>query len=348
MPVAHATDGAGSIRSPASECGLVGPQPTRGRVSWGSLIGEAWADGAINGAVTRTVRDAAGVLDVISKRMPGEPYYAPPLPRPLVREAGADPGRLRIGVLDRPDAEGYLDDPQCRAAVAGAARLLESLGHHIEQPAPAAMFEPEFTGHFDTPIAANAEATFQAFERLLGHPIGNEEIEPRNAAYRRASQALGAVAYLGSRMWLGMWARRMAHRWNDHDLLVTPTLGAPPPELGWFTAAGPQQEKERNISFTRYTAPVQHDRPAGHQPAPALDPAGLPVGVQLAAAYSREDLLIRVASQLKQAAPWNDRHPADTRVTRRPADQPATREAAIRRIGENRTGRYERLPGNGR
>ena len=85
----------------------------------------------------------------------------------LVREAGADPGRLRIGVLDRPDAEGFVDDPQCRAAVAGAARLLESLGHHVEQSAPAAMFEPEFTGHFDTLIAADAEATFQAFERLL-------------------------------------------------------------------------------------------------------------------------------------------------------------------------------------
>ena len=199
MPVAHATDGAGSIRIPASECGLVGLKPTRGRVSWGPLIGEAWA----GGAVTRTVRDAAGVLDVISKRMPGEPYYAPPLPRLLVREVGADPGRLRIGVLDRPDAEGLVDDPQCRALVAGAARLLESLGHHVEQSAPAAMFEPEFTGHFDTLIAADAEATFQAFERLLGHPIGDEEIEPRNAAYRRAGRALGAVAYLGSRMWLG-------------------------------------------------------------------------------------------------------------------------------------------------
>ena len=179
-----------------------------------------------------------------------------------------------------------MDDPQCRAAVAGAARLLESLGHHLEQSAPAAMFEPEFTEHYDTLIAADAEATFQAFERLLGHPIGDEEIEPRNAAYRRASRALGAVAYPGSRMWLGMWARRMAHWWNDHDLLVTPTLGAPPPELGWFTAAGPQQEKERNISFIRYTAPFNMTG----QPTISLPlhwtPADLPVGVQLAAAMA--------------------------------------------------------------
>jgi amidase len=309
VPVAHANDGGGSIRIPASECGLVGLKPTRGRVSQGPLLGEAWAGGVIDGAVTRTVRDAAGVLDAISKPMPGEPYHAPPLPRPLVAEVGADPGRLRVGVLDRPGAEGYLDDPQCRAAVASTARLLDSLGHHTDQSAPAAMFEPEFVGHFLAIIAADVEATFQAFEVLLGRPIREDEIEPRNAEHRRAGQALGAVAYLQSRIWLGMWARRMADWWTDHDLLVTPTLGAPPPGLGWFTAAGPQQEGARIISFIPYTAQFN----ATGQPAISLPlhwtPGGLPVGVQLVAAYGREDLLIRVAAQLEQAAPWSNRHP---------------------------------------
>src|SRR5580698_2403491 len=309
VAVAHANDGGGSIRIPASECGLVGLKPTRGRVSQGPLVGESWAGGTIDGAVTRTVRDAAGVRDVISAPMPGEPYYAPPLPRPLVLEVGADPGRLRIGVLDRPGAEGFLDDPQCRAAVASTARLLESLGHHVDQSAPTAMLEQEFIGHFNTIIAADAEATFQAFEMLLGRPISEDEIEPRNAEYRRAGRALNAVAYLGSRMWLGMWARRMADWWRDHDLLLTPTLGAPPPELGWFTAAGPQQEGERIISFIPYTAQFNMTG----QPAISLPlhstPEGLPVGVQLVASYGREDLLIRIASQLEEAAPWSGRHP---------------------------------------
>ena len=309
VPVAHGNDGGGSIRIPASECGLVGLKPTRGRVSQGPLTGEAWAGGTIDGAVTRTVRDAAAVLDVISARMPGEPYYAPPLPRPLGQEVGADPGRLRIGVLDRPGAADYLDDPECRAAVSGAATLLESLGHHLEESAPAAMFEQEFAGHFTTIIAADVEATFQAFEMLSGHPVGDDEIEPRNVAYRRAGKALGAVGYLQSRMWIGMWARRMADWWAGHDLLLTPTLGAPPPELGWFTAAGPELEGRRIASFIPYTAQFNMTG----QPAVSLPlhwtPGGLPVGVQLVAAYGREDVLIQVASQLEQAAPWAQRRP---------------------------------------
>lgn len=309
VPIAHANDGGGSIRIPASECGLVGLKPTRGRVSQGPLVGEGWAGGTIDGSVARTVRDAAGVLDVISERMPGEPYYAPALPRPLMQEVGADPGRLRIGVVDHHADERFLDDPQCRAAVAAAARLLESLGHLVEQSSPAAMFEPEFTRHFTAIIAADTEATFRAFEAALGRPIGDAEIEPRNAGYREAGRTLGAVEYLQARQWIGQWARKMASWWDDFDLLLTPTLGAPPPELGWFTAAGPEVEGRRIVSFIPYTAQFNMTG----QPAVSLPlhwtPEDLPVGVQLVAAYGREDVLVRIASQLEQAAPWADRLP---------------------------------------
>ena len=267
------------------------------------------AGGITDGALTRTVRDAAGVLDVISARMPGEPYYAPPWPRPLSQEVGASPGRLRIGLVDRPGAEMYSDDPQCRAAVARAGRLLESLGHHVEESGPGVMFDPRFARYFNTIIAADTEALLQAFEGVLGRPVTDAEIEPRNAHYRRTGKALTAVAYLQARQWLGRWARRMADWWTEHDLLVTPTVAAPPPELGWFTAAGPEQEGGRIAGFIPYTAQFN----ATGQPAVSLPlhwtPAGLPVGVQLVAAYGREDLLVRVASQVERAAPWTDRHP---------------------------------------
>jgi amidase len=309
VPAAHANDGGGSIRIPASECGLVGLKPNRGRVSQGPLVGEGWAGGTIDGVVTRSVRDAAGILDVISGCQPGEPYYAPPLPGPLAAEVGADPGRLRIGVLDRPAGDGYLDDPECRAAVAAAARLLESLGHDLTESAPAAMFDEGFSHHFGTIIAADTEATFRAFEMLLGKPIGEDEIEPRNAFYRRVGAAVDAVTYLQTRSWLGMWVRRMASWWSGYDLLLTPTVGAPPPELGWFTDAGPEQEGKRVPGFIPYTAQFNMTG----QPAVSLPlhwtPDGLPVGVQLVAGYGREDLLVRVASQLEQAAPWADRYP---------------------------------------
>jgi amidase len=309
VAVAHANDGGGSIRIPASECGLVGLKPTRGRVSQGPLVGEGWAGATIDGAVTRSVRDAAAVLDVISTPMPGDPYWAPPLPRPLRQEVGANPGRLRIGLLGRPGAELYLDDPQCREAVSATGRLLESLGHHIEESAPEAMFDPEIARHFNTIIAADTEALFQAFEAVLGRPIADDEIEPRNAGYRQTGRALSAVDYLRSRQWLSLWARQMADWWTGHDVLVTPTLGAPPPELGWFTAAGPGQEGWRIVSFIPYTAQFNMTG----QPAVSLPlhwtPDGLPVGVQFVAAYGREDVLVRLASQLEEAAPWSARRP---------------------------------------
>jgi amidase len=325
VPVAHANDGGGSIRIPASECGLVGLKPTRARVSQGPLVGEGWAGGTIDGAVTRTVRDAAAILDAISAPMPGEPYYPPPFARPLREEVGADPGRLRIGVLDRPGNPHYLDDPECRAAVAAASHLLESLGHHVEESSPPAMFEEEFSQHFVTIIAADTEQSFRAFELALGRSITDDEIEPRNAVYRQVGKSLPAVAYLDSRAWIGLWARRMADWWTPrsardeqqrsassdgpYDVLVTPTLGAPPPKLGWFTDAGPEQEGQRIASFIPYTAQFNMTG----QPAVSLplhwSADGLPVGVQLVAAYGREDVLVRLAAQLEQAAPWADRRP---------------------------------------
>jgi len=152
-------------------------------------------------------------------------------------------------------------------------------------------------------------SAFQAFERLLGSPIADADIEPRNAHYRRAGKALTAVAYLQARQWLGIWSRRMADWWTGHDLLVTPTVGAPPPELGWFTAAGPEHEGARIAGFIPYTAQFNMTgQPAVSLPLHWSD-AGLPIGVQLVGAPWQEASLISLAAQLEQASPWAGRTP---------------------------------------
>jgi amidase len=316
VPVAHANDGGGSIRIPASECGVVGLKPTRARVSQGPDIGEGWAGATIDGVVTRSVRDTAAVLDAIGRPMPGDPYMAPPLPRPLTEEVGAPVGPLRVGILDVDPGEPYLDHPECRIAVERAGRLLEQLGCVVEPGTPEGMFDPRFPRFFTSTIAADTSLTISAFERSLGRPIGDDELEPRNAMYRAVGKKMSAEDYLGARFMLASWVRRMAAFWapreldgRGFDLLVTPTVGAPPPELGWFTDAGPAQEGRRINSYIPYTAQFN----VTGQPAISLPlhwtEDGLPVGVQLVAAYGREDVLVRVAAALEQAAPWADRRP---------------------------------------
>ena len=165
--------------------------------------------------------------------------------------------------------------------------MLFRSGHGVEASGPAAMFDEDFLSHFTLVIAADTETSMRAFETALGRPIEDEEIEPRNAVYRAIGRALEVVTYLQSRAWLGTWARRMADWWSEYDLLVTPTVGAPPPELGWFTAGGAEFEGQRVISFIPYTAQVNMTG----QPAISLPlhwtPGGLPVGVQLVAEIGR-------------------------------------------------------------
>ncbi|MDO8364691.1 MAG: amidase [Actinomycetota bacterium] len=312
VPVGHANDGGGSIRIPASECGLVGLKPSRGRVSTAPDLGENWAGATIDGAVTRSVRDAAAVLDAIAGYEPGDPYTAPPFARHLREEVGVPPGHLRIGVLDTsalPDMAGgtAFVHPECVAAVQKAADLLQSLGHHVEASSPQAMTDPGFPDRFVTVMAANTQRDVRHFESLAGRTFGDGDLEPDNLFYAQWGASVSAPDYLEMVNQQHAWCREMMSWWHpaDHhhgfDLLLTPVIAVPPPAIGWLSGAeGAMRVREIMLFTAQFNVTGQ---PAISLPLHRTAD-GLPVGVQLVAAYGREDVLIRVAAQLEAAAPW--------------------------------------------
>lgn len=314
VPAAHASDGGGSIRIPASECALVGLKPTRARVPLGPEIGDSWGAATVHGVVTRTVRDTAALLDVLSGPMPGDPYPAPPLPGPLAAEVGRDPGRLRIGVLDHPLLPGVVADPDSAAAARHGAELLARLGHEVSEDHPAAMGESAFSATFSTVVAASVALDLAVWGELLGREIGPDDIEERNWMFAEIGRAISAPDYLRAIHWQQAWTRRMAQWWrhapgeDGFDILVTPVLNGPPPRLGWMT--DPIEGLQRVTDLMQYTAQFN----VTGQPAISLPlwwtESGLPVGVQFVAPFGREDLLVRLASELEAASPWADRLPA--------------------------------------
>lgn len=307
VPIGHANDGGGSIRIPASECGLVGLKPTRARVSQGPKVGEAWAGATIDGVVTRSVRDTATVLDGIAGPEPGDPYYAPPPARPFADEVGADPGSLRIGLA--PTVPGATTDPECIAAVEAAGALLESLGHRVEVAQPASLREEDFGEHFRTILAASTAIDFAELGEVLGRPLTADDVESSNWLFYEQGVALSAQDYLASVHWMHAWQRRIASWWAEDgfDVLCTPTLGSPPPPIGWLS--DPELGGVRLQEILLFTAQFN----ASGQPGVSLPlhqtPDGLPVGVQFVGPYAGESGLIRLASQLEAAAPWADRTP---------------------------------------
>ena len=307
VALGHAGDGGGSIRIPASACGLVGLKPSRARISH-APEGEGWAGAATDGAITRTVRDAAAVLDVLAGYEPGDDYTAPPLARPLVEEVGVEPGPLRIGVTTG-QSSGKPIGAECIAAVDRAAALLASLGHHVESDAPALLDDPGYFERFLVMVAAHTATARDLLEGAVGRVFDEEDLEADNLSLSAVGRAMSATTYLKAITAQSAWSRQVQSWWygaDAFDLLVCPVITNPPPKLGWL---GGPHSAERIAELLLYTGQFN----VTGQPAISLPlhwtPDGLPIGVQLVAAAGREDVLIRVAAQLEIAAPWATRRP---------------------------------------
>jgi amidase len=312
VAVAHANDAGGSIRIPASECGVVGLKPSRGRVSLGPDMGDGMHGLVIEGVVSLSVRDTAGVLDAIAGHMPGDAFAAPPQRRPFIEEVNAEPGRLRIGLMKRTPKSGAALHPDCVAAVEDAGRLLQSLGHDVEESHPAALDESEFPARITEVFACHTAMILDQLGNLLGHKLTREDVELWTWTLASGGFARSAAQYLAAMQWLHLWSGRIAGWWSGgFDLLLSPTIAQPPVALGTLVAPleNPSQGWQRLMDLVQFTPPYN----VTGQPAVSLplswNSAGLPIGCQLVAAFGREDLLLQVAAQLERARPWKERRP---------------------------------------
>jgi len=305
VPAAHASDGGGSIRIPASCCGLFGFKPSRGRVSF-APAGEGWAGASINHAVTRSVRDSAALLDAVCAPQPGDPYFLPPPQVAFAEAARRAPGRLRIAFTTAALQASALD-PECQAAVLETARLCESLGHAVEEarvPGDASAMQAAA----GVVIAASVASELDAEAERRGRAIEEGELEPLTVSTYRRGQTVAGPAYVRALAALHAYARAEAQLFETYDVLLLSTLGQPAIPLGWlFEARG--KVGERLGQFMPNTQPFNiTGQPAMTAPL-AWSRSGLPIGMQFVARMGEEGLLFSLAGQLEQARPWFDKAP---------------------------------------
>lgn len=304
VPIAHASDGGGSIRVPASCSGLVGLKVSQGRISVGPSRLET--NLGVELAVSRSVRDIAALLDAVHGPGIGDTVIASPPPRPYVNELNANPGKLRIGFLQS-HFNGNAIHPECVAAVTNAAHLLESLGHHVELAFPQAINDSQAGGRFMTLWSTSMATSRQSVSDMLGREVTNNDIELVNWVMAEYSSKVSAVNYALAINDNGVYRRAVQQWWEDGwDILLTPTLAAPPLAIGVSAnnPADPMAPLKIAGEWMGFTAQFN----TTGQPAISLplhmSGDGLPVGVQLVGAYGREDILIRLAAQMETATPW--------------------------------------------
>ena len=307
LPLAHGTDGGGSIRIPAACCGLVGLKPSRGRVSRGPDQGEDFL--VQDGVLTRTVAETAELLDVLAGYEPGDASWAPPPAEPFAAAASREPGRLRIGFTTDGAVEAELD-PLCKRALRDAAKLLSSLGHEVQEvEAPWAGQDllRVFTMVFGTPIAMGI--FFGA--KVTGREPSEELVEPLSWTIWNRIRERTALDYMLARTQLSAVSRGIVALWSDFDVVMTPALAQRPVRIGDIDACSddPWEDFRRSGRFTPYTAVFN----VTGQPAISLPlfhgEDGLPLGVQIAGRPAGEATLLSLAGQLEAVRPWADRRP---------------------------------------
>lgn len=309
VPFAHGNDGGGSIRIPASCCGLFGLKPTRARNPLGPAFGDMFSGFVAEHGLTRTVRDSAALLDATSGPDVGDPYWAPPPARPFLQEVGADPGKLRIAFTTAAPSRVEIH-PDCIAAVNEAAQLCSGLGHEVVEAAPSLngeMMAPMFMIIWSSGCAWMIDSAAKA----LGREPAADQFEPGTWALYRMGLAQTGVGYLTALAWIQAASREVARFMLDYDLWLTPTLGEPPLPLGSFasTADDPIAGMKRAVTFVPFT-PVCN---MTGQPAMSVplhwNNEGLPIGTHFVGRFGDEATLFRLAAQLEAARPWADRRP---------------------------------------
>jgi amidase len=286
VAAAHGNDMGGSIRIPASCCGLVGLKPSRGRTTIGPGFGEYWGQMTHEHVLCRTVRDTAAILDATAGPGPGDPYTAPPPRRPWAEEVGADRGRLRVGALTAtPVAE---VDPDCVTAARRLADALADAGHEVTDDAPQALDDPTGSLAYVTMLQVHVASELARVGRLVGAEVTEADVEPTTWELAGAGRAVDAVTYWEAVSAMHAWSRRVARWWEEHDLLVTPTMACLPPPVG----------QADGLAMVAFTLPFNvTGQPAISLPVHATT-SGLPVGAQLVGAYGREDLVIAASAQV--------------------------------------------------
>ena len=314
VPMAHASDGGGSIRIPASTCGLVGLKPTRGRHSFGPGLGERWNGLSCEFVVTRSVRDSARLLDSTAGAMPGDPYAAAPPNGRYAAVIERPPAKLRVGFMNRGTNDGEIH-PESRAAVEHGARLLRDAGHEVVEAHPEAIDDTGNALAYVDIVAANTARALDVWSRRVGRSIDESDVEPLTWEIAKRGRSLSAATLLERLEYAHGLGRRMASWWESgFDLLLTPTVGAPPPPIGHLTGT-PKEPLRGFLRAALFGMFTLHFNMTG-QPAISLplywtrnEVRGLPLGCQLVGAYGREDLLLQVAAQLEQIQPWIEKRP---------------------------------------